>query len=454
MQERLRAFILTRQLISQNDQIFAAVSGGKDSMVMLDLLHKLSAEMPFELRVLHVNHGVRGASSDADQALVKDQADRLKLPFEYKILSGLDNSSSEDVMRRARYAAFEEILLQYPGAKTASAHHLDDQLETFLMRLAKGAGLKGLSGIPLKRGRFIRPMLSFRRSEIDAYAAQNSVPFHEDHTNADTSKLRNHIRHKAVPAVMDVFGSSFYEGFSKSLNEIKNHNQLFSEENEQNFTNMLHLKGREGRLDASAYAGLSALRRRAVFQYCISCLNPLTFSASDDLWQAFDRFTVHASTGAQFQAGGGLSVIKNRNGLFFFRPAPGALKPVELYPGRPVFWGRFKISLQEVKAEAVTMNNRRSQEFFCADRVILPLIIRTWQEGDFFYPLGMKGKKKLSDFFVDQKIDLHEKNSVPLICSGDDIIWAAGLRLDDRFKMYGTCKKIYQLNLEGKGSSV
>ncbi len=454
MQERLHAFILTHQLISPNDRIFAAVSGGVDSMVLLDLLHKLSAEIPFQLQIIHINHGVRGAASDADEALVKKQAKRQHLPFESKALSGLHRDSSEDEMRRARYAAFEEILQRYSASKIATAHHLNDQLETFLMRLAKGAGLKGLSAIPVTRERFIRPLLAFRRSEIETYAAQNNIAFREDHTNADVSKLRNHIRHTLVPAFNEVFGNSFYNGFNKSHEKIQKHQLLFRQENERLFEKFVKLNGSETRLKNSDYSGLPPLRRRAVFQYCISQANPLTLSASDDLWQAFDRFVSGSSTGARFQAGKTLFVLKNREVLLFYQAEPQPVFPAELYPGDSVSWGKYTIRLQAVKDEDVVLNNASAQEFFCADRVLFPLTVRAWQEGDFFYPLGMKGKKKISDFFIDQKIDENQKNSIPLVCSGKEIVWVAGMRLDNRFKINETCNKIYHIKIENEGAKI
>ena len=455
MQERLHAFITTHQLISPNDRVFAAVSGGIDSMVLLDLLRRLSGKFPFELCVLHINHNVRGAASDADEALVEKQAKHYDLLFECKQLSGLDSASSEDTLRQARYGAFEEILLRYPGSKIASAHHLDDQLETFFMRLAKGAGLKGLSSIPVKRKGYIRPLLTFRRSEIEAYAVHHNIPFREDQTNTDITKLRNHIRHTLVPAVKEVFGPSFYNGFSKSLEEIVKHHQLFSKETEQNALEMFRKNGTEGRLTIRDYSQLSFLRRPAVFQYCISQVNPLTSFVSDDLWQAFDRFVFKSSTGARFQAGNTLFVLKNREHLLFYAADPDVILSGELYPNESVSWGKYIIRLQNVRDEKVTLNKDRNQEFFCADRILFPLTVRSWQEGDFFYPLGMKGKKKISDFFVDQKIEGHIKNRIPLVCSGTDIIWVAGMRLDNRFKVNETCKKIYQITIkENKGSRV
>ncbi len=448
MQERLHAFITTHQLIFPNDRVFAAVSGGVDSMVLLDLLQRLSGEFPFELRVLHINHRVRGADSDADEALVNKQAKKFNLSFECKRLSGLNRASSEDALRQARYAAFEEILQHYPDAKIATAHHLDDQLETFFMRLAKGAGLKGLSGIPLKRDAYIRPLLSFRRREIETYARRQQIVFREDRSNADTAKLRNHVRHALVPALKEVFGEPFYHGFSKSLNEIQNHQIVFKRENEQLFKKIVTLNGSEIRLAISAYSELPPLRRRAVFQYCISRTNPLTLIASNGLWKAFDRFVFGAAAGARFQAGKALFVRKNREDLFFYKAEPEILSPVELYPGESVSWGKYRIYLRNVKNEKVTLNNDCNQEFFCADRVLFPLTVRSWLAGDFFYPLGMKGKKKISDFFVDQKTEGYQKKSIPLVCSGTDIIWVGGMRLDNRFKISETCKKIYQLTLK------
>jgi len=451
---RLHLFIQTNQLVFPKDKIILAVSAGKDSMAMMHLFQSLSLELELELRVLHINHNVRGADSDADESLVKQVCDQWRLPYEVRHLAGLNIDSSEDELRLARYAAFDKILETSPKFKIATAHHLDDQLETFLMRLAKGATINGLQGIPVKRDRFIRPMLSFRRSEIDFYIEAEHIPFREDVTNRDTSKLRNHIRHTAIPALLDVFSESFYDGFSKSHNEIKQQAEIFKEQNLRTSRDIFHTNGTEGRLDFSKYVVLPALQRRAVFQYCISSLNPLSLSASSDLWRSFERFLTRAVVGARFQVSKDFFILKNREYLLFGVLDIDILPVLELYPDETVYWGQDKISLQAVQPVEVELNRNTYQEFFCADRVTFPLTVRSWYEGDSFSPLGMKGKKKVSDFFIDQKIDLNKKNTIPLICNKDKIIWVGGMRLDERFKIKDICKKIYKLTLDKEGCKI
>lgn len=420
-------------------------------MCMLHLFLQLKEMLKLDLRAIHVNHGVRGEQSDADEELVKNVCAQNFIPFISERLKGLSADSTENDMRIARYEVFGRVLTGHPDSKIATAHHLDDQMETFFMRLASGATLNGLRGIPVKRDAYIRPMLSFRRAEIDSYAAQHKLKFHEDATNKDISKLRNHVRHALTPVLKQIFGSGFYTGFARSLDNLNQTHDALAKNNDEIFLHLFSVNSEGGRLQTDAYLALLPVQRHAILQACVSYLNPLNLEISVDYWRAFDEFCLTAATGTKFLIGQHIVVIKNRDFLGFGFHRDNRRKQGELYPDQIVYWGRNKISIEEVQSSDVSFNVDPTIEYICADEISLPLTIRHWENGDAFYPLGQNRRKKISDFFIDQKIDLEEKKNIPVICSKDKIIWLAGLRLDNRFRLQDNCKKIFKLSLITKG---
>ena len=451
MLERLLAFITSHKLISTKDTILAAVSGGLDSMVMLFCLKNLVKELDIDLKVVHVNHGIRGAESDADEELVSRQCKSLKLPFYSRRLTGFEIDSSEEKLRNARYAEFAGRLEQFPGSKIATAHHLDDQLETFLMRLAKGSGTKGLLGIPVKRDRFIRPMLFAGRAELADYAAENNIPFNEDSTNQDYRRLRNHIRHEIVPKLIEVFGRPFYQGYEKSAADLNAVYEGFKELSSSLFEKNIKFSSSSAEFKIDFYQALRARLKHEMLKYCISSLIPLNSTISVSLFQEFDSFAAASETGSVFFIQG-IKVSKKRSTLLFSAESDCGLNEAELHPGQKTVFGDFIISLYPLNCKDIKFNQNADEEFISSDQFKFPLKIRSWKEGDFFYPLGLGKKQKLSDFFINKKIERPEKKKMPVVCSGEEIVWLAGLRLDERYKVRRDGTDCYRLKLQKKGS--
>ena len=449
MIEKIADFIKANNLILPNDKIIAAVSGGVDSMVMLFCLKALRQELNFELSVIHINHGVRPGDSDGDEKLVKECCKLYGLENHSLKLQGYDLNSSEKILRDARYEAFNKILLQYPGAKIATAHTLDDQLETFLMRLAKGSKIKGLCGIPVKRDAFIRPMLQNTKQEMYQFAGDNDITFREDYTNKDIKKLRNQIRHKLVPVIINLFGKNFYEGLQQSQQDLNDVYSVFAKVMQNTFDNYVVEKDKGLEINLEDYQRLSLPERRQLLNGCISKFYPLNFQIRSTYFEQFEDFIKNASTGKQFQFENNLICVKNRASIFFTDKQEQSSNQLELYPGQVVCIGRNKISLKTVEDDERMINDNKNCELICGDNLKLPLTVRFWQQGDFFYPLGMQKKQKVSDFFVNVKINRMDKKNIPLVVNQSDILWIGGLRLDDRYKITKECKKIYKLEIDG-----
>ena len=229
--QRLFSFCKSHQLISPNDTVFVAISGGMDSVALLDSLLELNKNMlPINIKAIHVNHGIRGAEAARDEHFVRSFCADRKVELEVVHLQGLHIRKDEATLREARYQAFETLLSKHPRAKLATAHTLDDNVETLIMRLAKGSSLKGLRGIPVKRGAYIRPFLFLTRAEIQQYVQSRKLSFVQDSSNASLNYLRNRIRHQLLPVFKEIFGEQFYAGMGKSLQEINAFYNLFEKE--------------------------------------------------------------------------------------------------------------------------------------------------------------------------------------------------------------------------------
>lgn len=421
-------------------------------MVMLDVLLQLRKKLNFDVQVLHVHHGIRGKESDEDERFVQDFCVRKNIPFFSRRLTGFDRNSSEDALRRARYEVFESFLSDSVNGKLATAHHLDDRLETFLMRLAKGSGIKGLRSIPVRRGPYIRPLLFLTREEIARYAAERQIAWRDDSSNLDEDKLRNKIRLRLTPVLQDVFGREFYAGFAKSLKELDEWYRMYESDNRILFAEMNQPTEEGLSLSIDKYRRLPALRRRRMLEYCISSFYPLNFTIPTGYFAEFDSFVAQARTGALFHFKQQVSALKERDEIVFIKGRPESFPSLFIPEDLSVAENRsFKIRITRLdKAPADFKNPKADTEIICGDRIRFPLEVRGWREGDWFFPLGMNKKQKLSDFFINRKIDLHKKKSLPLLVNKDEIVWVAGYRIDNRYRVTPDCKTIYKLEIKYK----
>jgi len=448
----IRSFIHQHNLILPGEHVMAAVSGGVDSMVMLYCLLRLRDELSFRLSVLHVNHGVRGADSDADEDLVRQVCGDHHLPFIAERLEGLTSRSNEEELRNARYQAYDRSLQEHKADRLATAHQLNDQLETFLMRLAKGASIRGLKGIPVKRTYLIRPMLSVSGKDIRRFAESEHIPFREDYTNFQTDRLRNRIRHNLIPVMEEILGRKFLRGYKKSAAELRKVSEYYRKYIEQVFQSLARTEGQYIYIGKKEFNELDGTLRRHMLEYCIYSFYGLYSNLEEKQFDEFEKFLASSKTGGRFRFSGDIQVEKDRDLLIFFPDNDPDTRSFELFPGESVCLGRNIIRLNTVSYEHVMWNNSRNEEYICGDRLKLPLVVRNWKHGDRFFPLGLKGEQKVSDFFINRKIPRSKKQEIPLVCNGQEIVWIAGLQLDDRYRISDRCKQVYRLTLENEVS--
>jgi len=308
----IRSFILDKQLINSSESVCVAISGGMDSAFLLYALNQLKDSLKFNLSAIHINHHLRGEESDKDQALAEKLSANWHIPLTVEHLHGYSRESSEDDLRQARYNLFDKHRKKNPSLKIATAHHLDDQLETVLMRLAKGSSLKGLTGIPVKRDFYIRPLLFLTRVQIEESVREASLPFMEDTSNSDERFLRNKIRLQLIPGFRNIFGEDFYKNFSKSLEEIIIFNDYIRENAANRYKSLLRMDKEFFSFALVEYNRLKSVEKRLFIEYCFSLLKPLNSHLSIKLFEKLDLFIQNGQSGSRFQISHQLYFLKDR----------------------------------------------------------------------------------------------------------------------------------------------
>ena len=418
---------------AESARFLLAVSGGRDSVVLAHLF--FSCGLHFD--IAHCNFHLRGEESNKEMGFVQ------KLPFlttqkifvnEYDTIAIQQNSgkSIEMVARELRYKWFEEIGKDYDYVVTA--HHANDNVETVIMNMLRGCGLRGVCGIPQKNGKIIRPLLRFSGSEIESYARKQKVDFCVDSSNLSDDYLRNKVRHYIIPE-LEKINPNVIKTFQKNSKLFQQQAQFF-DTHIQHSKNLL-LKKSENRFSIPIDE-LKKNKNASLILYEI--LNPFGFNA-DDAENVLK--SLNATSGKQFLSDTHI-LIKDRTHLIIEEKASKKEEVIFINSIEELENHGFTVEKIPNNHNKIIKNN--SILYVDANKLSFPLTIRNWEKGDCFYPFGMKTKKKLSDFFTDLKIDILEKQKIRLLCANEQIVWIIGYRSDDRFKVEENTKWYYRIS--------
>lgn len=419
----------------ENKKFYIAVSGGIDSMVLLHLFQ----HFPFSFGVLHCNFKLRGDESDADMRFIHDycEANTIQLRigfFETQQIAKELKMSIQETARNLRYNWFYEQMEENKVDFVATAHHLDDNVETFLINFTRGTGLEGFTGIPLINDKIFRPLLPFSREEIENYAKSNNIQWREDSSNASNKYLRNKLRHDVIPILKEI-NPNFLTSFQKTQmylqqaqSMVEDAANIVYQEVATEFENEIHFD-------------INLLVKLPNYQaYLYQWLHHYGFTAWDDIYNL-----VASQSGKQVLSND-FRILKNRNSLI--------VKPIGIIDENKVFYVEqnqevvnIPLKLKFCKANQWT-NTENTIIFADENKLKYPLTIRKWKQGDVFQPFGMNGKsKKVSKFFKDEKLSLFEKENTWFLCSDNQIVWIIGIRQDERFKVDASTKNIVQITL-------
>lgn len=446
---RLERAIERHHLLDHRDRVIVGVSGGVDSMVLLHLLNACRGTHALTLIVAHVNHGLRPDESEREAALVQQEADRLGLPYEYGQFDVKDfqkrrGLSPQDAARRVRFHFFNSLLKKHDAQKIALGHNADDQVETMLLRWIKGSGVKGLKGmLPIREGRVIRPLLEMWRTEIDAFAAKQGIPYRVDSTNLRSDYLRNRIRLELIPLIERDYQPNFKGVMKKASVILREEDDYLEREAEKTCQKILHLDREIVSFSCSAFQSLHKAIQWRVLQ------RMLRSRGSEETWEEGDesevsrvhRILTHPPSSFLVELSGGLYLEKRYDKVSLGR---GKVKPIPPFEVELRMPGPTLIEEigKEVRVEEITWKGdleglRESPDtaVLAYEHVQFPLRVRNFRPGDRFEPLGVRGTQKLKQFFIDHKIPRFERPRIPILISGEVIAWVVGYRIDERFKI-------------------
>jgi len=437
MFKQIQLYINRYNLIAEGDRLVLALSGGIDSMVLANLLLK----MKVDFAVAHCNFHLRGKESDGDEQFVREYAEKIGVQcfvkhFETEKYAAEQGISIEMAARDLRYAWFEELRQQLGYDKIAVAHHADDQAETFFINLLRGAGLRGLKGMQPKNGVIIRPLLWASREQIRQYAIENGIKWREDHTNAETVYLRNKIRNQLLP-IFDELHPEARQGLYKSLEHLSTENELYRELLKEKLNQIVEHNGEIQSVPHSAF-----LIQHSAFQLLFEWLRQYGFNTAQC---HFIFEAMKTGIGNKYYSPTHQLVI-GRNELQLSEIKPVEDREIQIEVGQEEIISPIQLRFARFeKNSSFVIDKSPDVALLDADKIAFPLTLRHWQHGDRFHPLGMKGSKLLSDFFVDQKFTEAQKRNVFLLVSADNqILWVVGYRIDDRFKVTMETKSVFQ----------
>ena len=422
--------------LGKDDKILVALSGGLDSVALLYLMHMSG----FYVEAAHCNFNLRGEESDADAQFVKELCAGLGLTVHMKNFDTEAHANDFGVSiqmaaRDLRYAWFEELRSKNGLAYIATAHHRDDQVETVLINLSRGTGLKGMQGMKPLQNKIIRPLLFTDRSALELWMQKEKHAYREDSSNASIKYTRNKLRHQVIPILKTLnpsLSTTVQENVERFAGSETNLSFLLEKERQ----NIVLQKGTEQHFILSALTAYPS--PSSVLYYFISDFGFHDWKAIENMLNSESGKIIYSQTHA---------LLKDREVLVLREKKTVEQSRYLIEKTKPGISSPLQMQFSCVPAKDFKINTSSLVAALDYDKLTFPLELRKWKEGDAFQPLGLKGKKKLSDFFIDQKKNLFEKENTWLLCSNDQIVWVVGSRIDERFKLVEKTQKVYLAEL-------
>ncbi|EAY27753.1 tRNA lysidine(34) synthetase TilS [Microscilla marina] len=445
MFNKLITYITHKKIFTPQDNILLAVSGGIDSVVLTDLFAQIKSHG--QVAIAHCNFQLRGVASEEDEEFVKQLAQHYGIPcfvtrFDTYTLAQAQKGSIQMIARNLRYAWFEQLRTKEGYHYLATAHHQNDMVETVLLNLVRGTGIAGLHGIKVKQGHIIRPMLFASREEIEAYAQEKGLKWCEDASNQDNKYYRNRLRNEVIP-VLKTMNPNLEKTLEQSVEKISAVERFFEAEVQHIETTLMTSTTETVFLDLKK---LEPIDEKLIILYHILKKFGFSYIQTQDILAG-----ITGESGKQFLSPTYV-LVKDRNKLVI---TPARVEEVtekllltSLQQNAKQLYTPLQLQLER---KTVTTHFKLPKDPCIAcldwDKLKLPLKIRPWQQGDWFKPLGMNQRKKLSDFLIDQKIPINLKQKVMVVVSDQEIVWVVGYRLDNRYKLTKDTKEILLMSL-------
>jgi tRNA(Ile)-lysidine synthase len=436
LDEKFYEFIGNESLIDANENVLVTVSGGVDSSVMLDLFSKSE----YRFGIAHCNFQLRGEESDDDEKFVTELSRKYKRPFhvirfDTAKYAKENKLSVQMAARKLRYDWFEKLSQDFGYDKIATGHHVDDAIETMIIYQMRNHDDRRMKSIPVRNGKVIRPMLFLMKKEIESYASVNKIIFREDSSNNSDKYLRNSIRHHIIP-MLEAKDESF-------RNTMIEHMTLSEEIQAQLEDQEREWKEKYVYMDSKNYHHIPV-------EPLMKLDDPAYFL--ENILKMYDHHRLECKKILSVKSSGklfhmpGWDILADRNEIILRKKSKKAGKEIEVekFPAKIKSCGSVVTFAIIEPTDKLNLSDKDFQ-FIDASKIKLPLKMRSWKNGDYFFPFGMNGKKKVSDFYTDIKLNLFEKEDTMLLLSGNDIVSILGHRIDDRYKISDTTKRVLKI---------
>ena len=432
-------FIKKHNLIEKKSKVIIALSGGPDSVFALHFFNQFKKKYDLEIVAAHVNHNLRGKDSDKDQIFCEKLCNKLEIPLfiksaDIKSISKEEKLSVEEAARKVRYIFFEKLVEEEKADLVITAHNSDDNTETILLNLIKGTGLNGLSGIPIKRDKIIRPILALSKKDILEFLISNSIKFRIDKTNEQTDFERNKIRNKVAPVLLEI-NPSLNNSLRNFADNIANINCFIQNEVEKRFLSSISFNQKEILIDINLFnernVSIASLVIKKLFEEKLK----ISF-ASNDAEEL--KNLANLVKGSKTKLRSNFIAVREEKIILICKVKNDKFNPIKISLNEKVEIDDYEILLQVIQKNE---NLTKFTEIISGDKIDDIFILRRWKNGDKFIPLGMKGFKKISDFLTDAKIKSFEKKDHLILTNRNEIVYVLGLRIDDRYKLTESTKK-------------
>lgn len=438
--EQFKINIAKEDLFHPKDTLLIAVSGGLDSVVLCELCRQSG----YDFSIAHCNFTLRGGESDRDEQFVKKLAQQYGVEYFTKIFDTIAiarerKTGIEETARELRYEWFSELTGDQ-FAYVLTAHHADDNVETILMNFFRGTGIDGMRGIMPKRGKLIRPLLFARRQDLELFAQQNNLAFVTDSTNADNNYTRNFFRNELLPSIEKVF-PEVRQNIINNARRNRGVAALYKEALQHYAQKLLHIKGNEVHIPV-----LKLAKTKPIMTVTYELTRQYGFTPN----QLEDIVNLLGADNGKYVQSPTHRVIRNRKWLIIAPNQNAAAQHILVENDQvKVEFGKGELLVRKMPWNIDNKINTQN-DIVQVDAAVVqfPLLLRKWKQGDYFYPLGMRKKKKLSRFFIDNKLSLTEKEQVWVLESNKKIIWVLGMRIDDRFKIQPSTTSVIEFRIK------
>ncbi len=448
--KRVRQTIEEYSMLKGGERVLVGLSGGPDSVSLLHILNELKEELRLTLHALYIDHGLRPDETPREIEFCAEAAAGLDVPFgvrrvDTEGLAQRERLGIQEAARRLRYRAFEEHALQIEADRVATGHNADDQAETLIMRLLRGAGPRGLAGIPPVRGRFIRPLIRVERSGVEKYLNERGIAFIIDASNLKRDYLRNRLRHELMPLLRE-YNPNLTATLCRTADILREEDRYMETVVTKSLMRLISRKtGETIELFLSPLEHMEKVILRRALLRAVGETRGLRGIGVEHVEEIISLIR-SGSSGSRIYLPGGIRVIRDYSTLVITSAAPRKLGEYLLdVPGETVLKEAGIVLVSSTLDSPADSGDGRNEAAFDLDMLRFPLKVRPRRAGDFFYPAGFGKRKKLQDYFVDEKVPRDLRETVPLLVSGEDIIWVVGYRMDERYRVRPSSRRTLKI---------